>query len=699
LRCLRNYMLKSGAQGLFGGFMTQEAELELEPPQRERAASHVDFDLGQRLQDAVTRATEHLLSLQSPEGYWAGELQGDTTLESDYVFFLHVLGQFDPLRVAKLANYIRSKQLADGGWNVCEGGPAELNATVKGYVALKLAGDPPDAPHMERARSCVLELGGLEATNSYTRFYLSLGGVLEWKYVPAIPPELMLLPPWFYLSVYSVSSWTRGIVVPLTILYALKPRWPMPANVGIEELFCDPSHHIPAFDWDRRLVTWRNLFLALDRLFKLHEALPWKPFRKAALSRARQWLLQHLERTEGLGAIYPAMINSVFALLALGFPADDPLTVREINHLRFFEIEDEDAIRVQPCVSPVWDTAIVMNCLQEAGLPRNHPALIKAAHWLLDRQVMGPGDWQVKNKDAEPGGWAFEFQNDFYPDVDDTGFVIMALQQVDYPNRPRQEQALRRGLRWLLSMQNRDGGWGAFDRDNDHRILTRVPFADHNAMIDPSTEDVTSRVMECLGRFGWSSAHPTIQHALSYLRKTQTSEGAWYGRWGVNYVYGTSGVLRMLEVLGLETSMEAQRGAAWLRGVQNPDGGFGERCDSYDDPSLKGRGPSTPSQTAWGLIGLLASASLEDPAIARALRYLLEGQKEDGSWDETVFTGTGFPRVFYLRYHLYRDTFPLYALARYRNLRRGPAQGELIRFSPNEFPSQNGDRKRNGRIR
>lgn len=677
--------------------MTQEAEIELEPSGRERAVGAADAELDLRVQRAVARATEHLLSLQAPEGYWAGELEADTTLESDYVFFLHVIGKFDRERIAKLANYIRRKQLADGGWNIYKGGPSELNATVKAYVALKLAGDSPDAPHLKAARRRIHELGGLEQTNSYTRFYLALGGAVKWKHVPAIPPELMLPPSWFFFNVYSVSSWTRAIVVPLTILYALRPQWPVPARARVDELFLDPSGHIPAFDWDHKIVSWRNMFLAIDRLFKLHESLPWKPFRKIAMARARKWLLNHLERSEGLGAIYPAMVNSIFALLALGYPADDPLTARELGHLRSFEIEEGDTIRLQPCLSPVWDTAIVMYSLEEAGLPPDHPALVKAARWLLDRQIVGPGDWQVKNKDCVPGGWAFEYLNDFYPDVDDTSFVMMALQRVACPQKARLEHALQRGLQWMVSMQNRDGGWGAFDCNNDCSILMRVPFADHNAMIDPSTADVTARVLECLGRFGWPASHPAVQRALDFMRKEQTSEGAWYGRWGVNYVYGTSGVLRMLETFGLQSSLEAQRGADWLCSVQKSDGGFGESCASYDDPSLKGQGTNTPSQTAWGLIGLLATRDVDDPAVIRAVQHLLDEQTEQGFWNETEFTGTGFPRVFYLCYHLYRDSFPLYALAHYQNLRNNRVQAAAIRLAPTEFNPGNGNGKKNGR--
>ncbi|MGA8182732.1 MAG: squalene--hopene cyclase, partial [Terriglobia bacterium] len=454
-----------------------------------------------------------------------------------------------------------------------------------------------------------------------------------------------------------------------------------------------------AFDWDRKIISWRNLFLAIDRLFKLHESLPWKPLRKIAFKRAKKWLLEHLERSEGLGAIYPAMVNSVFALLAMGYPADDPLTARELKHLRGFEIEKGDTICLQPCLSPVWDTAIVMYSLEEAGLPPDHPALVKAARWLLDRQIVGPGDWQVKNKDTAPAGWAFEFRNDFYPDVDDASFVMMALQRVAYPDKVRLEHALRRGFQWMVSMQNRDGGWGAFDRDNDCAVLTRVPFADHNAMIDPSTADVTARVLECIARLGWPASHPVVQRGLRFLRKEQTKEGAWYGRWGVNYVYGTSGVLRMLEAYGMGKTPEARRGADWLCSVQNRGGGFGESCASYDDPSLKGRGASTASQTAWGLIGLLANHSVDDPAVVNAVQYLLDEQTEEGFWTETEFTGTGFPRVFYLCYHLYRDSFPLYALAHYQNLRNKKGKAESIRFSPSEFGSHNGNGngKKNGR--
>ncbi len=645
---------------------------------------------GSQLEQAIERGANHLLSLQADEGFWLGELEADTTLESDYIYYLHVLGKADPERIAKLANYVRRRQLADGGWSTFPGGPSELNATAKAYFALKLAGDSPDARHMTLAREAVHRLGGLERSNSYVRFYLALVGAVGWELVPAIPPELMLLPNWFYLNIYEMSSWTRGIVIPMAIISALRPDWRLPARARVDELFRDPSNKRAAFDWSSQLISWRNFFLALDRALKIYEKLPWKPLRQRALREAKSWMLAHLERSEGLATIYPAMMNSIFALLALGHGPDDPLTAREIREFSRFEIEDGDTIRMQPCVSPVWDTCIAMVALEEAGLPPDHPALVKAADWMLSKQVLGPGDWQMKNRDAEPGGWAFEFRNDFFPDVDDTAFVLMALQRVKYPEPARMEGAVRSGIQWLLSMQNRDGGWAAFDRDNDRKLLCHIPFADHNAMIDPSTADVTARVVECLGRFGWPADHPAIQRAVKFLLKDQCDDGSWFGRWGVNYVYGTSGVLRGLETLSLTAREYCQRAVAWLRAVQKPDGSFGESLRSYGDPATKGQGNSTASQTAWGLIGMLAASEGSDPAITGAVAYLVNQQNEDGSWSESEFTGTGFPCVFYLKYHLYRNYFPLYALARYRNQMHGAQEFLAMKFRPADFRLRSG---------
>ena len=653
--------------------MTPEARLRTDfsfgGGQATAAVRSRDFEC--QVEDAVSRSANWLLSAQSQDGYWWGELEADTTLESDYVVYLHVLGQLKSEKVAKLANYIRKKQLADGGWSIFEGGPSELNASVKAYVALRLAGDAATAPHIVRAKEKIIELGGLEATNSYVRFYLAMVGAIDWNIVPSIPPELMLLPEWVPINIYEMSSWTRGIVIPLSIIYGNKPDWHLPEGVTVNELFKTKGEKPHSFDWDKRIISWRNVFLALDRAVKVYERSRWKPFRKFALSLARKWMLERLERTEGLATIYPAMMNSIYALLAEGKDQDDPLVTREIKFLARYEIEEDDTIRVQPCISPVWDTAIAMVSLEEAGVDPAHPALIAAERWVVSNQILGPGDWQVKNQNAEPGGWAFEFRNDFYPDVDDTAFVLMALGRVDDPDSDRLRNSMRRGLAWLVSMQNADGGWGAFDHENDLQFLNHIPFADHNAMLDPSTADVTARTVECLGQMGWSANDPVIQRARAFIRHEQTPDGSWFGRWGVNYVYGTSGVLRALETIGLSKQPDCQRAADWLRSVQNADGGFGESVLSYYDPALKGKGKSTASQTAWGLIGLLATSGPDDPSVERAVAWLLEQQNPDGTWDEPEFTGTGFPCVFYLKYHLYRNSFPLYALARYDNMRKG----------------------------
>jgi squalene-hopene/tetraprenyl-beta-curcumene cyclase len=643
--------------------MSREAKVQ------EHATLSRPLQYADRLDLSLEWANAYLFSVQHADGYWLGELEADTTLESDYIFYLHVLGQLDSPRVPKLATVIRRNQLADGGWNIYAGGPSELNATVKAYFALKLAGDSPDSPHLNLARKRVHELGGLEHTNSFTRFYLALAGATGWDMVPAVPPELMLLPNWFPINIYEMSSWTRAIVVPLTLLYACKPCWPAPARAKIDELFRNPLKKRAALDFGPGF-SWRNFFLALDRALKLYERLPWKPGRARAVRLGQEWMLEHLDRTEGLAAIYPAMMNSIYALMALGYPPSHPLTAHEIHELSRFEIEESNTVRLQPCLSPVWDTAIALFSLIEGGSASDDPLVIKAARWLLDKQILNGGDWQIKNRDAEPGGWAFEFRNDFYPDIDDTAFVLMALQRVSYPDKLALDHAMGLGIRWMISMQNADGGWGAFDRDNNRTFLNHIPFADHNAMLDPSSPDVTARVVECLGQFGWTTHDHRIRHGIDYLLREQTPGGAWYGRWGVNYVYGTSGVLRALTSVDANATPAVERGVAWLRSVQNADGGFGESCGSYDDARLMGKGPSTPSQTAWGLLGLLTNAGPGDAAVDAAAEYLVTHQNDDGSWTDPTFTGTGFPRVFYLKYHLYSTYFPLFALGRYRRMAR-----------------------------
>jgi squalene-hopene/tetraprenyl-beta-curcumene cyclase len=643
-----------------------------------------------RIARAIGRSVDWFLSQQSREGYWWGELEADTTLESDYILYLYVLGEPESPKIPKLAKYIRDRQLPEGGWNIFQAGPSELNATVKAWVALRLAGDSATSPHLERAKKKIHELGGLEATNSYVRFYLAMVGAIDWGHVPAIPPELMLLPEWLPVNHYEMSSWTRGIVIPLAIVYAHKPGWRLPQGVRVDELFTRPDAKPKSLAWDKRVVSWKNLFLALDRGIKLYESSPWKPFREVALSRARKWMLERLERSEGLATIYPAMMNSIFAMLAEGSDTRDPLVARERGFLERYEIEEGETLRVQPCISPLWDTAIAMVSLEEAGLDPAHRALLSASRWLVANQILGPGDWQAKNQKAEPGGWAFEFRNDFYPDVDDTAFVLMALGRVADPETARLRGAIRRGLAWLLSMQNADGGWGAFDHENNLQFLNHIPFADHNAMLDPSTADVTARALECLGQMDWPVSHPVVARARAYLRHEQEKDGSWFGRWGVNYIYGTSGVLRALATFGLGTSPECRRGGEWLRSVQNEDGSFGESVLSYYSSEFRGKGKSTASQTAWGLIGLLATVGPDDRATERAVDWLVSRQNEDGTWTEDEFTGTGFPQVFYLKYHLYRNSFPLYALARYENLRKGRNTFVGVQVLPQEIERGNG---------
>jgi squalene-hopene/tetraprenyl-beta-curcumene cyclase len=616
---------------------------------------------------AVDRARRCLLARQAADGHWVGELQGDTLLESEYVLLMGFLGREREERVGRAVRYVLGRQLPDGGWNIYPGGPAELSSSVKAYFALKLAGHDPDAPYMRRACSRIRALGGAARCNSFTKFYLALLGQFPYANCPAVPPEMILLPTWCYFNVYAMSSWTRTIVIPLSIFYAHKPVRRLPPDLGIAELFLQPPEtplwpHPPTARW----LSWTNFFLALDQVFKWVEARGLGPVRRLALRRAEVWMRERFADSDGLGAIFPPIIYTVVCLRCLGHADDSPDMGWALKQLDDLMIEDGDTLRLQPCFSPVWDTALTLKALADAGVAGSAPATQRAVRWLLDREVRRPGDWCVTNPGVEPGGWFFEYRNAFYPDTDDTAMVLMALARSGRSAAPDVAPAVGRGLRWLVSMQNRDGGWAAFDRDIDRQLLTRVPFADHNAMLDPSCADITGRVLEALGHYGFRVGHPQVDRALGFLRRTQEPAGCWLGRWGVNYIYGTWQVLEGLARVGFDRDDPMVRRAVdWLKAVQQPGGAWGETCASYDDPSLAGQGPPTASQTAWALLGLIAAGEATSPEVLRGVDALVATQGADGNWEEESFTGTGFPRVFYLKYHLYRLYFPLMALARY----------------------------------
>jgi squalene-hopene/tetraprenyl-beta-curcumene cyclase len=629
--------------------------------------------------------------MQQADGHWVGELQGDTILESEYILLMAYLGREDDEACRKAARYILHQQMSEGGWNNYPGGPADLSVSVKAYFALKLTGHDPEAPYMRRAREVIQSLGGATGCNSFTKFYLALLGQFPYGNCASVPPEMVLLPRWVYVNLYAMSSWTRTIVVPLSIFSACKPVRNLPSDKGIAELFLQPPETglWPAKP-SGRLLSWTNLFLGLDYLYKKVEPRL-GPIRRLALRRAAAWMRQHLAESDGLGAIFPPMIYTVVSLRCLGMRDDAPEMRWALKQLQDLMIEEDDAIRLQPCFSPVWDTALSLNALADAEWPHDHPAIGRAARWLLAKEVRQKGDWSLTNPGLEPGGWFFEYRNAFYPDTDDTAMVLMALAKTGQANSSTGRPAAERGLRWLLGMQNRDGGWAAFDRDINREVLTRVPFADHNAMLDPSCPDITARVLEALGHYGFGFDHPQIRRALEFLRMTQEGAGCWIGRWGVNYLYGTWQVLCGLRSIGFDMQDPmVRRAVAWLRKVQQPGGGWGETCRSYDDPSLAGKGTPTASQTAWALLALLAAGEEETDAVRAGIDYLLETQGDDGNWREDQFTGTGFPKVFYLKYHLYRLYFPLMALARYEKAISQTRSVDLPAAIPGyRFPPEN----------
>ncbi len=644
----------------------------------------IDADVAE-VDAAILHSRDYLLSQQHPDGYWCGELEADAMLEADYVFLHTLLESGDPGRLRRALSEIWRYQNQDGSWSIYPGGPGNLSLSVKCYFAAKLLGVGPDDPRLVKCRRWVLAHGGVIACNTFTKMYLCALGQYDYDAVPAIPPEIVLFPNWFYFNIYEISAWSRSILVPLAIIYAKKPFKKIPAEQGIEELFVGGrANSILRVRIDRkRLFSWRNAFLLIDRVFHLAEAVHIRPLRTLALRRAERWMLERLEMTDGLGAIYPAMLNAIIALRCLGYSEDDPQVIRARDEFEKLGIEQpatpempEPTFRMTPCASPVWDTAQAVYALGEAGVPRNDPRMIKAADWLLSKEVRHMGDWAVKVPKTEPGGWYFEYNNEFYPDTDDTAQVLLALNKVDNPRERYQISVAERAVRWEFAMQCRNGGWGSFDKDNTKMIFQYIPFADHNAMLDPPTVDITGRMLEMLATYGYTRDDKRIQKAIEFILREQEPDGSWFGRWGVNYIYGTFLVLRGLDAIGFDHhEPQVQQAAEWIRMVQNPDGGWGETCGSYDDPDTRGVGPSTPSQTAWALLGLLAAGDDRSDSIAKGIRWLLTRQRDDGSWDESIgegpsrqglITGTGFPKVFYLAYTMYRQYFPLLALTTYK---------------------------------
>ena len=627
---------------------------------------------------AIDRATSLRLEKQADAGYWVGKLEADTTLESDYVLLQLWLYPPRPgkpwrppnwARVQKAARYVLEKQTKSGGWPIYFGGPDNASATVKAYFALKLVGLEESEVALARARRRIIELGGIEATNSYTKIYLSYFGLFNRDKTPTIPPEVFLLTKASRANIYDISSWSRAILAPLAILGAKRASRPVPDGFRLDEIFSDREPPRP------KLMSWKSFFLWADKSLKLWERFGLNGVRAKATNSAASWMINRLERSDGLAAIYPAMMNSIMALTELGYKLDDPLLRREIDKFEGLVIEEADTLRVQPCHSPVWDTAISVYAI---ALSNPNPgdtvrlALEDASDWLISKEVRRPGDWSIKRPGVSPGGWYFEFANEFYPDCDDTAKVLLALDQGRPTDQHAYGAARDRALNWLPAMQCSDGGWAAFDVDNDAEILTQVPFADHNAMLDPSCPDITGRVLEALCGPGKGNRPEAVRRGVDYLKRVQQEDGSWYGRWGVSYIYGTCFALRGLAAAGEGPNEPHMNHAGeWLRSVQNADGGWGESCGSYDDKDQRGLGESTPSQTAWALMGLFATRDYDTGSVRGGIDYLLRNQNTDGAWEEEAFTGTGFPGVFYLKYHLYPHYFPLMALGAYLRGRFG----------------------------
>jgi len=620
--------------------------------------------------ETLDRAVGHLLGRQHEDGWWQGELQTNVTMDAEDLLLREFLRIRTPEETDAAARWIRSQRRADGTWSNFAGGEADLSTTVEAYVALRLAGDAPDAGHMAETAAWIRDRGGIPATRVFTRIWLALVGQWSWDDLPVMPPELIYLPAWAPFNVYDWACWARQTIVPLTVVGSLRPSRPLPFE--LPELYPAGGSQGPAPS--QPADAWAAVFERLDKVLHRYEGgpaktRPMRAVRTAAMRRAAEWIIARQERDGSWGGIQPPWVYSLMALHLLGYSLDHPVVARGLAGLDRFTIwedtPDGPVRRLEACQSPVWDTVLAIIGLADAGLPADHPALMRAAGWVLDEEIRGPGDWQVRRPALAPGGWAFEFDNDGYPDVDDTAEVLLALRRVATAATPRSAAAVQRGVTWLTGMQSRDGGWGAFDADNVKRLVTKLPFCDFGEVIDPPSADVTAHTIEALAAEGLAGSK-AVRRGVAWLLRAQESDGSWFGRWGANYIYGTGAVVPGLIAAGVRPGKPCiRRAVAWLEEHQNPDGGWGEDLRSYDDPSWAGRGESTASQTAWALLALLAAGDGDGAAAERGIRWLAQTQRPDGGWDEPQFTGTGFPGDFYINYHLYRVVFPVSALGRY----------------------------------
>jgi squalene-hopene/tetraprenyl-beta-curcumene cyclase len=609
----------------------------------------------------LERARDHLLSLQHEAGWWKAELETNVSMDAEDLLMREFLGIRDPDTTRLAAAWIRSQQQADGSWNIYHGGPPQLSTTIEAYVALRLAGDPAEADHMKSAAERIRGMGGLEQARVFTRLWLALFGAWSWNDLPALPPEVVLLPSWFPLNIYDFGCWARQTIVPLTIVAAHRPARPLPFGIDELRIGAPPQERLP-------LSTWAGRFQRLDSVLHRYEKRPWRRLRRHALRVGAEWIVRRQEADGCWGGIQPPWVYSLMALHLMGYPLDHPVMRRGLEGLEGFAIVENGTRRFEACQSPVWDTGLAVVALRDAGLPDDHPALLRAADWLLDEEVRVAGDWAVRRPNLAPGGWAFEFENDNYPDLDDTAEIVLGLEGLAHPEPARLEQAIERAVTWTYGMQCRDGGWAAFDVDNDRQLCRELPFCDFGEVIDPPSADVTAHVIEMLARRG-DANDPRVLRGREWLLREQEPDGSWFGRWGANLLYGTGAAVPALVEAGTPPDHPAiRRAVRWLEARQNSDGGFGEDLRSYEDAAWRGRGDSTPSQTAWALLALLAAGERSD-CTERAVAWLARNQRDDGGWDEPQFTGTGFPGDFYIRYHLYRLNFPVMALGRYLGAR------------------------------